>query len=104
ITLYKSYDADYQRNRLRLIGYDFADTESAIRTEVRERLTVDADREGIQTFINHQINAALTDVQTLRTFLDQKLRQALLDLQSYITPFRVGHTTSYLHTDATQEL
>lgn len=104
IQLFRSYSADYQRNRLRLIGYNFTADAVTIQAAVRERLTVDADREGAQAFINHQVAAGITDIETLSTFIDQKLRQALLDLQTYIVPFRVGHSTSYTNADVVSEL
>lgn len=103
VILSKSYWNYYTEMRRRLLGYATSlDVGSTLDDAVKVLLPVDAQREGIQTYITQQIKNAYQELTGLDTFITKAMREIVIDLQSYIPCYRVGEETVYESTDVTQ--
>lgn len=103
LLLSKSYWNSYQELKRRLLGYStFLVVGSTLDVAVKKLLPVDADREGIQTYLTQQIKNAYSELTSVSAFIEKLMREAVIDMQSYILCYRMGQETIFTEEDVVQ--
>ena len=102
LLLAKSYWESYQAQRLSLLGFISSYTDLQYSAAVKELLTVDADRSGIEQYLAGQIKNARQDQEGLAPTVENLIRSALLDLMSHIDNYRIQRRSCYYLADAVQ--
>ena len=102
LLLHKSYWESYQDQRLSLLGYISSYTDAQYADAVKELLTVDSDRGGLEAFLAASIQNARQDQEGLATTVENLIRSAVLDLMSHIDNYRIQRRSCYNVADAVQ--
>lgn len=102
LLLAKSYWESYQAQRLSLLGYISSYNATAYSEAVKELLTVDSDRAGLESYLAAQIKNARQDQEGLATTVENLVRSAMLDLMSHIDNYRIQRRSCYYVADAVQ--
>lgn len=98
--LSKSYYNSFLDLRRRLLGFTTAlAVGSTLDAAVKIHIPVDAQREGIQTYLTQLIKVAHQEISSLSVLIERLIREAVIDLQSYVACYRVGESTTYTDTD-----
>lgn len=102
ILLAKSYTDSYQASRFNLLGYVSTYDDAEYMDAVKEYLTVDADRAGIELFLAAQIKNARQDQEGLAPTVEALIRQGVLDLMSHIDNYRIQRRSCYNLADSVE--
>lgn len=102
LLLAKSYWESYQAQRLSLLGFVSSYTDPQYSDAVKELLTVDSDRGGLESFLAAQIKNARQDQEGLAPTVENLIRSAVLDLMSHIDNYRIQRRSCYHVDDAVQ--
>jgi len=102
LTLSSSYWSSFLSLKRRLAGFDVLTLPETFEQDVKDLLTVDANRRGIETFISRQIINGRTEIESLNTAAEKWMRQAVIDLQSHIPGYRIGQQSCYWSTDGSR--
>lgn len=102
LPLAKSYLDSYKASRFNLLGYQSTYNDTEYEEAVKELLTVDADRAGLESFLAATIKLARQDQEGLAPTVDNLIRQGMLDLMSYIDNYRIQRRSCFLVDDVVQ--
>lgn len=95
ILLAKSYMDSYSTMRFNLLGYESTYDDAQYAAAVKEFLTVDSDRAGLELYLPRIISVARQDQEGMKATVENLIRQGMLDLMSHIDNYRISRRSCY---------
>lgn len=97
LPLARSYMNDYEELKRRLAPYAYTANFATTQTAVNTRITVDAQRSAISTFIDAAIQEAMDDLNRFNALYLRMILSAAIDMQRHVVCLCQRQINTYLH-------
>jgi hypothetical protein len=99
LPLAKSYMNDYLEYKRKLAGVAITANFATVKSAVQTRITVDANRTAIGSYIDAAIQEAMDDLNAMQAVWEKYLIEAAIGIQRHVEFFQQNNQDSYLMAD-----